>query len=67
MGDLVQVTFHFDGSTEIRYIDTPKVGDHVHALDGDTWRVTDVVEEDGRFLVECAPLENRRRAYRRAA
>ena len=67
MGNLVQVTFHFDGSTEIRYIDAPKVGDHIHALDGDTWRVTDVVEEDGRFLVECAPLEEARRAYRRAA
>jgi hypothetical protein len=65
-GDLAQVTFHFDGSSEIRYIDAPKVGDHVHAVCGGTWRVADVIEDQGRFVVICE-LESRRRSYRPAA
>jgi hypothetical protein len=66
-GDLAQVTFHFDDATEIRYLDAPKVGDQVHAVDGGTWRVVDVIEDGYGFVVVCEPLESRRRAYRRAA
>ena len=63
--ELVQVTFRFGESMEIRYLEEPpRRGDRVDCRAGQRYLVSDVVSDGGVYDIECVPLvEPKERAW----